>query len=412
MRELRDSNGSEEVMLCSGEGSMIEHPVKLEAELEFLMGEMERVTGLQKEVIRRIGRGGAGEEEDTKEEDEDESFERDEETALLRSAEEGSNVAPAVRAEILEEFDGLIESNEFVDAELLQAVLERLWNVTCEEERERLVSQLRRNGDGDTINDETTFHQEEKDQNTTLEGLAEDCAQDIANVENAISFLGRRIKGVCERELPFTVFNGQTLTRFEELMKEAIKSFKLNLLADRVFFDAVHSIVFRYERKPVQEHVDALIAELSDMLYDEMLFANLHLKQNSQFEASTSNLRLQARALEVRLAQMQAAQKQQQEALMKERQARLAGAARQRGGGDGGGNASLFNMSQQEDLSFGGALDPASIIWENEVVMESPGGDFAFSPQPGSPPSPSALHVYDQLMIASTPALKKEFDFM
>jgi hypothetical protein len=341
------------------------------------MGEVQRVTGLQEQVMRRLG--GEPEPEGT-DEDQSVSFEEDEETNATMGAPllHNSNISPGVRGEILDEFDNVIESNQFVDAEVLQAMLERLWSVTNEAEKEALIDQL---------HDEKPVVEQ---LNMTVEGLAEDCAEDIAAVESAISFLGRKAKDLCERELPFTVFNGQMLGRCVELAREAMRNYRLNVLADGALFQALHTMVFRYERKAVAEHLDALVSEISDLLYDEMLFASLYAKQNGRYEEVASALHQQARAVEARLARLQAAQQKQHEVLLQERHARLSKASR------GGGNVT-------QDMPFGDALNPINLDLTWEVLAESPGG-FAFSPQPASPPSPSARHVYEQLLTASSPA--------
>ena len=392
------ADGDEEGPLRSNDGSMIEHLVpesgRLEEELHYLMGEVQRVTGLQEQVMRRLGGEQEAEDEPGTDEDQSVSFGEDEDAnatdALLQQREQeqhNSNISLGVRGEILDEFDNLIESNQFVDADVLQAVLERLWSVTTEAEKEALIDQLR---------DEKPVVEQ---LNMTVEGLAEDCAEDIAAVENAISFLGRKAKDLCERELPFTVFNGQMLERCVELAREAMRNYRLNVLADGALFQSLHAIVFRYERKAVAEHLDALVSEVSDLLYDEMLFASLYAKQNGRYEEVSSTLRQQARSLEARLARLQSAQQKQHEVLLQERHARLAKASRGGGGGGGGKNVT-------QDMSFGDALDPINLdlTWEGEVLAESPGG-FAFSPRPASPPSPSARHVYEQLLTATSPAV-------
>jgi hypothetical protein len=379
------ADGDDEGHLRSGEGSMIEHMVpegaRLEEELHYLMGEVQRVTGLQEQVMRRLGGDDAGTDED-----QSVSFEEDDDavgtTAGGAALSHNSNISPGVRGEILDEFDNLIESNQFVDAEVLQAVLERLWSVTNEAEKEALIDQL---GDEKPVVEQL---------NMTVEGLAEDCAEDIAAVENAISFLARKAKELCERELPFTIFNGQMLERCVELAREAMRSYRLNVLADGALFQALHEMVFRYERKSVAEHLDALVSEVSDLLYDEMLFASLYAKQNGRYEEVASGLHQQARKVELRLARLQAAQQKQHEVLLQERRVRLGKASR----GESGSNVT-------QDMSFADAVNPINldVTWDGEVLAESPGG-FAFSPRAASPPSPSARQVYAQLLTASSPA--------
>jgi hypothetical protein len=174
---------------------------------------MDRLGGLHQEVLRKIdNRGGRKqgeneEEEGTLEEDDLGSFEGDEENY--------SAVAPAVRNAILAEFDSVIEKNDMIDAELLQAVIDRLWSVTTEEEKQLLVRQLATENDAEFAGSRT--HNE-----STAESLAEECKDDIANVENAISFLTRRVNELCLKTMPFTVFNGQILLRCEGIVKEAI----------------------------------------------------------------------------------------------------------------------------------------------------------------------------------------------
>ncbi len=169
------ADGDDEVHLRSGEGSMIEHLVpesgRLEEELHYLMGEVQRVTGLQEQVMRRLGGEFEPEDERGTDEDQSVSFEEDEEavgtTAGGAALSHNSNVSPGVRGKILDEFDNLIESNQFVDADVLQAVLERLWSVTSEAEKEALIDQL---------HDEKPVVEQ---LNMTVEGLAEDCAEKV-----------------------------------------------------------------------------------------------------------------------------------------------------------------------------------------------------------------------------------------
>ncbi len=181
-----------------------------------------------------------------------------------------------------------------------------------------------------------------------------------------------------------------------ELAREAMRNYRLNVLADGALFQALHAMVFRYERMAVAEHLDALVSEISDLLYDEMLFASLYAKQNGRYEEVASALHQQARSVETRLARLQAAQQKQHEVLLQERRSRLAKASRGQSG----------DSNTTRDMSFGDALNPMNLdlTWDGEVLAESPGG-FAFSPRPASPPSPSARHVYEQLLTASSPAV-------
>ncbi len=183
----------------------------------FLVSEMHRLQGVRDEVLRKI--------ENRREHIEDgghdvEEEEEEEAGSLDRDDNNYSTVAPSIRREILQEFDRLIESNEMMDADLLQAVVDRLWSIENEDEKQRLIRQLR-NADDDDERDTEEEYDAQWNLSVT-EGLAEACRDDIEKVEEAIAFLSRRISELCLKTLPFTLFNGQLLLRCEALIKEAI----------------------------------------------------------------------------------------------------------------------------------------------------------------------------------------------
>ena len=401
------------------------------SELAFLMGEVNRVTGMQQEVMRKLEEQDGDDTEDDLHSDG--SFERDAEEFLSPEAlrqlrgtsgfdeddEDGnmrdeqdddadfttagdetrgmdtSNIHPSIRSEILDEFDNVIEENEFIDAELLEALLERLWSVTTENEKQQLISQLSNLDSTSFLGTEQASEVgafERMQMTTTMQGLEADCAQDVARVENAIGFINRKVHELCETELPFTVFNVHLLGRIEEVVGEAIKMHRLNLLMDSALNDAFHGLVLRFERMPVLENIGLIVGDISDLLYDEMLFANLYTKQNEQFEDISTRLRRETRLIEARMERLQTAQSSHRRVLMRDRQNRL--------------RKNDISM----DVSFGDMLDPLNLDVDS-VIAQSPGGQFASSANTStsfsgrySPTARRGLIDYEQLLAESTPA--------
>jgi hypothetical protein len=381
--------------LMSNEGSLIEHKSQREdhkllaGELAFLMNEVQRVAGLQEEVIRQMDDAENTSEDQSVsfEKDEDEDFYINNNYSYSLNPLNESNIDPSIRNEILDEFDSVIERNEFIDAELLQPLLERLWDITDEKEKQKLINQLQRGGGGGGLSFEEGPSEVAvfEEMNTSVSDLANDCAEDIAKVENCISFCVRKIKELCEDELPFTVFNTHLLSRCEDVVKTSMKMHRLNLLIDSVLIEAIHAVALKYERTPVGENIDSLVSDLSDLLYDEMLFANLYLKQNSEFEQISEKLREEQRRLESRVERLRRAQDNHQETLMRERKARL----------------------RKNDVSFGMEYEYEN----NPIIAQSPGGAFVDDDDDDetgghrgySPTARRGLIDYEHYLEASSP---------
>lgn len=324
------------------------------------MGEMKRVATLQEEVMRRLGTKEE-EDQDTMEDGPD-SFERDEDLEEVKaqmaplgsaSVHNNSNIDPSLRSEILEEFDQLIEENRFVDADLLQALLERLWDVTTERDKQVLIEQLTSSsasedlpiprddasstmgttGGGleeEAVSDVAMFERQrelemQNSSQLSLEVVAEEYADDLANVGSCCDHLNRILRDICLRQLPYTLHNGHTLQRCEQAVTEAIRNHRLSLLWDATLQSALHATLMRFERLHVADTMDALIGAVSDLLYDEILFAALSHRQSQQYEQLASRLQSELRRTELRLQRLHTAHHVSHAQLLRERQARLTG---------------------------------------------------------------------------------------
>ncbi len=321
-----DDDGDNAQLPLSEGGSVIEHKSvaagdeAVPGQLAFLRNEIGRVSTLQAQVLRQLnlsggsgggsaGNGGAGNGggDDTFEDEPKESFEDD----------GPSNVHPSVRMGVLEEFDDLIENNEFVDDELLDAVLDRLWQVRSESEKRALIAGLRAaqsaalagGGDAGAQNSRAIpqvqqqhQQQQQQQQQSNVEGwLSAECALDIDSVEAAMETMQRSAAELCSHEMPFTVFNGALLNRLSALLHDCVAKHRLNLLRDSFFDAALRQIVWRNDRQLVEARLAPLLDDIGELLYDEMLFANMVAKHSALHEQQTAQLHQQARGVESRL---------------------------------------------------------------------------------------------------------------
>lgn len=306
--------------LSEGAGSFIEHGSlgddnTVTHELALLRGEIERVSSLQSQVIRHLDG-----EDGTMEDDELASFEED----------APSNIAPGVRSMIMEEFDQVIDKNDHVDDQLLEVLLERLWAIDSEHDKRALIAQLSARP---PAMQQHTHHAESRPFVVAspavvpagqLEAwLASECAVDVASVERAISILQQRAHDLCSRVMPFTLFNSALLSRLLGVVFECVAEHRINLLLDVSLETALRDLLWSRDRQPVAEHLDTLLTAVGDMLYDEMLYANLVAKLSAQHDRVVRTLRQQVRTAEARLASLDMAQAAQQRALLAERRVRL-----------------------------------------------------------------------------------------